>query len=231
MDSSRQFTAFLLCGILLTAGCSRSNEVELAKARAEADAARAEAAKARAEADAAQAALPKPPNAPTALRVWRDTEAEEYCKWLGIEADCFKFEGGWIDCWVEIDVGGKNTKLESAAPLHQISAKNNALKDPVVGQPSGSFLWIRRLDKQEAWVLPFRFSVKTANGVSSGSSTPRLADGPPQPNAKGKERLVRGEGEVMLKGEEVVTLVTLLNEGEKAGEITRTAKLQCKALR
>lgn len=231
MFRSRSFATPLLCGILLVGGCSRSNDVELVKARAEAEAARADAAKARDEVEAAKAALPKPPNAPTGLRIWRDTEAEEFCKLLGVEADCFKFEGGWVNCWVEIDVGGKKTRFESAAPLHQISAKNNVLKDPVVGQPSGSFLWVRRLDKQEAWVLPFRFSVKTANGVSSGSSTPRLADGPPQPSSKGKERLVRGEADVLLKGDEVVTLVTLLNEGEKEGEISRTAKLQCKSLK
>ena len=119
MDSSRQLTALLLCGIMLITGCSRSNEVELAKARADADAARAEATKARAEADAAKAALPKPPAVAAGLRVWRDTEAEDFCKWLAIEADCYKFDGGWVDCWVEIDVGGKKTRLESAAPLHQ----------------------------------------------------------------------------------------------------------------
>ncbi|MCL4200920.1 MAG: hypothetical protein KJ000_00395 [Pirellulaceae bacterium] len=217
--------------MVLATGCSRSNEAELAIARADAEAARAEAAKARAEADAVKAALPKPPLAPAGLRVWRDTEAEDFCEWLGIEADCFKFDGGWVDCWVEIDVGGKKTRLEAAAPLHRIATEKNALADPVVGQPSGSFLWIRRLDKQEAWVLPFRFSVKTANGVSSGSSTPRLADGPPQPSEKGEERLVSGDAEVLLKGDEVVTLVTLFTDGEKDGEITRTAKLQCRALK
>jgi len=221
----------IIGGSMLLFGCSRSNDAELAKLCTEAEAARAEVVEARAEAEAANAALPKRPQPGTGLRIWRDAEAEEFCKWVGIEADCFKFEGGWIDCWIEIDVGGERHRLESAAPLHRISARDNVQKDPVVGQPSGSFLWIRRVDKQELCVLPFRFSVKTANGMASGSSNPRLADGPPQPSVKGNERLIRGDAEVLLNGDDVVTLVTLMNEGETKGEITRTAKLHCKALK
>jgi hypothetical protein len=63
MNSSRQLTMLLLCGLLLTAGCSRSIEAELAKARAEVEAARAEAVKARREAEGAKAALPNPADA------------------------------------------------------------------------------------------------------------------------------------------------------------------------
>ena len=55
----RSAQAVCLVCFLLAAGCSKSNEAELSKAKAEADAARAEAVKARAEADAAKAELEK----------------------------------------------------------------------------------------------------------------------------------------------------------------------------
>ena len=55
----RSVQAVCVAGFLLIAGCSQSNDVELTKARAEADAARAEAARARAEADTARAELAK----------------------------------------------------------------------------------------------------------------------------------------------------------------------------
>jgi len=51
------FVSVITCGALVLAGCSRSQDAELGKARAEADAAKAELARTKAEADAAKAEL------------------------------------------------------------------------------------------------------------------------------------------------------------------------------
>src|SRR4051794_10462304 len=51
--------AVSVCSIGLLIGCSRSNDAEVSKARAEADSARTELAKARAEAEIARAELLK----------------------------------------------------------------------------------------------------------------------------------------------------------------------------
>jgi hypothetical protein len=219
---------------MLASGCARSIDAELAKARAETEAGRADAAKARAEAETAKAALPKPVQAPAGPRIWRDTEAEELCKTLGIEADCFKYEGGWIACWVEIDVAGKKDRWGEDEEIHRTAALQNLFNEQVVGKPSGSLVWVRRSqNKHEAWDLAFKCKPKTSGGDTGSASKITLAppDGPPQPISEGKRRLVHGDAEFALKEGQVVTLVTVENAGEKDGDLARSVKLQCKALK
>lgn len=253
MRFSLCLTVFFLCTIALTSGCSRSNDKNDEVAKAEA--ARAAAARARAEADAAKAALPKPPKTPTSPRVWRDTEADEFCKWLGIEADCFRFEGGWITFWLEeTDTAGKqSTWGEDQMKLARVGAEQSLAGTPE-GKASGLFVWVRRSQNKYDWDLAFKSKVKSSGGVlgkllekadpaakgakvergawdsSSGRITLAPPDGKKPLTPTGKSRLIRGDAEVALSEERVMTLVTLQTVGEKE-EVVRTVKLRCKALK
>jgi hypothetical protein len=240
MNSSIQLKIVFVMIILLPAGCSRLNDEAVARAqaqaaRAEAEAVREMAEKARADAEAARAQAAQPAPVPEGLRIRRDTEAEELLKLLGIEADCFKYEGDWIDCWIEIDVDGKqSTWGEGRGEIMRLAATKNVAGEPGVGKPSGSMVWVRRSqNKDEVWDLALSGKVKIAGGEERSSSTLTLGppNGPPQPRVVRAQRLLRGDAEAVLKNGQAATLVTQLSLSDKAGDITRTVKLQCKPLK
>jgi len=249
MFSTRAFMMLILFMVMLSVGCSRSNDEEIAKARAEAVAARAEA-------EAAKAGLPKLPKAPTGPRVWRDTEAEEFCKWLGIEGECFRYEGGWIAFWLEeSDSDGKPTKWGEELIDFSLEEDDKGARVFPQGMVSGSAAWVRRSQNKYDWDLAFKSQVQTDGGAmrkglidqlpkdtkidkikskgvttSNAKCTPEPPDGKRPTTPGGIPRLTYGDADVTLKEGQEVTLVTLQTVGEN-GEVVRTAKLQCKVLK
>jgi|GEM_PF-2755627 hypothetical protein len=227
-------TVLLVANLLLLCSCSSSQDEELEKATLEAEKAKTELARLQAELAVATAA--NPPSVasekPAGLRAWRDTEADEFCEWIGVDANCYRFEGGWLDVYIDLEVAGESQVFDSAAPLHHVSATNPTINGPVVGDPSGRFIWIRSTKNgEEGWTLGYQMSVEKESGESSGSSGPRAAPsgGLLTPASNVKQTVEMGDAEVFLKEGETVTLITLKNFGEN-GEVTRTAKLKCRVI-
>ena len=100
--------------------------------------------------------------------------ADEFFKALGDEAYCFKYEGAWIDCWIEVDKDGVKSRPWEAS--------GNVLREMLGGQgqaaatPTGYLVWVRRKgNDHEEWSMGLSavgkggqsFGWKNASGISS----------------------------------------------------------------
>jgi hypothetical protein len=173
---------------------------------------------------------PPPPESKAAKgpRIHAVPEAEKYYELLGYKACLFKYEDGWIDCWIEVDVDGKKTVIgEGFGEQVKNMAQANEEQKRLFGEkPSGYLLWVRRKeDGKEVWDLILNVVAPdgkaTASSFITGISPPPLAG-----TLSGSDQLSGGP---LTAGEEI-TLATITNSRLKEGksETTRTAKLKCR---
>lgn len=145
---------------------------------------------------------------------------------LGHTAYCLKYEGTWIDFWIEVDVEGQKTRLgEDLGVQLRAADRVGADGQPPDGEPSGYVVWVRRSEGgKEVWDLAV--SVVGQDGKAR-AAVRRIGISPPPPRAS------RGAGEGpasggSLGGGQEVTLAEFMTFGD-AGQITRKAALKCKA--
>lgn len=85
---------------------------------------------------------PPPAKAAKGPRIERVPEAEKYYELLGYRACLFRYEGGWVDCWIEVDVDGKKTVLAEGLGegAKNIVQADEELRRRIGEHPSGYLL-------------------------------------------------------------------------------------------
>lgn len=107
-------------------------------------------------------------------------EGNEYFAALGQEAYCFKYEGTWIDCWIEVEKDGEKSRLGEVGMLLRESLGKDTAQ--AITKLSGHLVWVRRKSgDKELWDLGI--DVADANGEAKASShttvfSPPLPSGP-----------------------------------------------------
>jgi hypothetical protein len=179
---------------------------------------------------------PPPPEskAPKGPRIHAVPEAEKYYELLGYKACLYKYEGGWVDCWIEVDVDGKQTVVGEGLGegVKNIAQADEEQRRRIGEHPSGYLLWVRRTEgNKEVWDLSL--NVVSTDGKAETFSRRTGISPPPLDLAKGSFRGSGGDCSgfkgPLTAGEEI-TLATITNFGlkEDKSETTRTTKLKCK---
>jgi hypothetical protein len=106
--------------------------------------------------------------------------ADEFFKTLGDEAYCFKYEGAWIDCWIEVDKDGVKSRPWEASG--KVLREMQGGPGQPAGTPSGHLVWVRRKrNDHEEWSMGVSAVGKGAQSFSflnaSGKSSPPLPQG------------------------------------------------------
>ena len=176
---------------------------------------------------------PPPAKAAKGPRIERVPEAEKYYELLGYRACLFRYEGGWVDCWIEVDVDGKKTVLAEGLGegAKNIAQADEELRRRIGEHPSGYLLWVRRKENdKEVWDLTL--NVVAPDGKAEAFSRGDGISPPPLDMAKGSGRGSIGPdcgGGPLVTGKEM-TVATVVNYGHKEdkSKTTRTAKLKCR---
>jgi len=167
---------------------------------------------------------------PADARIEHVAGADELFAALGQTAYCLKYEGALIDCWIEVDIDGKQTRLGGHVG-EQFRAAVRASTDgqTTVGEPSGYLVWVRREENgKEAWDLAVSLLDKEGRQISSASTH---GISPPQPSANSGSADSGGAFRGSLSDGQEATLATFMTFGEQEGQVTRTARLKCKAVK
>jgi hypothetical protein len=156
---------------------------------------------------------------------------DEFFKTLGDEAYCFKYEGAWIDCWIEVDKDGvKSRPWEASGKLLRVIVEQGE----AVGMPSGYLVWVRRNRKDhEEWTMGVSaVSAAGKGGQSSGRLNAFGISSPPLPqgvSSGGSHALPSGGS---LQDAKEITLmaftVNAFNADNKV-KVEWSASLKCKA--
>jgi hypothetical protein len=67
-------------------------------------------------------------------------EGEKYFATAGLDACCFRYEGTWIDCWIEEEKNGEKSKIVG---LGEGEPDWRPLESPGIERPSGHLVWAR----------------------------------------------------------------------------------------
>jgi hypothetical protein len=153
-------------------------------------------------------------------------DARPYFDLLGQTARLYRYKGGWIDAWIDVEVEGQKTVL--GKELGKQLREGHERDDRVGPAPSGYLLWVRRKehDKNEVWELALSLSDKDGKKLAWSYLT---ESSPPQPKSgRGMEASglwVRGaDGTVPLNEGQAVVLDGFRNGGERE---TRKVELKC----
>jgi len=155
-------------------------------------------------------------------------------------AYCFKWEGTWIDCWIDVDIDGKKTRVaDDLGKSLRVGAEaqEGPDKKPASSELSGQLVWFRHGERdKEVWELHIsRISSdgKLMNGASTSAFTPPQSDATLRVRKGAVPRTefaeVSGSSGSLSDGKEL-TLATFLTYGEN-GQVIRKAELKCKAVK
>jgi hypothetical protein len=164
--------------------------------------------------------------APAGPRIYPAHEAEKYYELLGYKGVVFKYDGGWIDGWIEVDVDGKKTVIEEALGKGVKQLGQGRAGD----QPSGYLYWVRRTENnKEVWDLGL--NVVASDGGERAFSRAIGISPPPldMPKPGGADVWGGSGGGPLTAGKEIQLYevsTSAPNEGQ--GSTTRRAKLMCK---
>jgi hypothetical protein len=154
--------------------------------------------------------------------------ADEFFKTLGDEAYCFKYEGAWIDCWIEeVDQDGVKTRPWEASG--KVLREMQGGQGQAAGTPSGYLVWVRRKrNDHEEWSLGVSAVGKGGQSFSSlkasGISSPPL----PKGGSSGSHTLPSG-GSLANAKEITLMAFTVGTSGANKGKVEWSASLMCKA--
>jgi hypothetical protein len=164
-------------------------------------------------------------------------EPDKFFDLLDSKAFCFRYEGAWIDVWVEVEADGKVTRLAEnlGGQLrgNVEAARTLAEKDPggqpAWGEPSGHLVWARRpgedKEPKEVWDLVIDGWCRDSKSSRGFGGHVARQVSPARVSGFGSSTIRR---ESLSDGKEV-TLVTLVTAGEREGQISRKLTLKCKA--
>lgn len=161
-------------------------------------------------------------------RVERVGEAEKYFTMAGQRAHCFRYDGGPVDCWIEVTAGGRRTVLGADLGSNLRAAAVSRGERPGAGA-SGYILWVRREEGgAEVWDLVIT-TAPGADGGRVGSSLrgvrPPAPDGPVRGGGEAVEVSLAGP---LADGQEI-DLYSVMSFGDADGAVARTAVLRCRA--
>ena len=127
-------------------------------------------------------------------------EGNEYFAALGQEAYCFKYEGTWIDCWIEVEKDGEKSRLGEVGMLLRESLGKN--KAQAITEPSGHLVWVRRKSgDKELWDLGIDLADRYGKLKASYHST---MSSPPLPSGPyGGRSMSRSSGGSLKDGNEI----------------------------
>ncbi len=169
------------------------------------------------------------PDAPTPrrnLRIEKMREAQRFFEMIGLQAHCFRYEGAWVDCWIEVETKGKVTRLGEKLGRECRAYRQAATEaGRTFTKPSGRIVWVRRLPHEtEVWDL----AISVIDDGGNYQSTPCLGISPPQVDPN----LIRRTDYVphWLDGRREVVLITFDVKDSQTGQIVRSAKLKCRVV-
>lgn len=170
---------------------------------------------------------PPVPKSPTGPGIQRVPEAEKYFEVLGYEKAClFKYDGGWLDCWIEEDNMDGKTEVRGdylGKDTKEWVARNPEKMRLIGQQPSGYVLWGRRAVKDiQCWDLVLY--VAAAEGGPCASHRVEALSWT-MDVVKGSTEGAGTEGP-LTAGEEM-TLYTVTSSAEK-GKSPRKITLKCR---
>lgn len=145
---------------------------------------------------------------------------------LGHKAHCFEYKGAVIDCWIEVEIDGKKTRLGEGLAISRDALQASDQGAGAGGEPSGHLIWVRRGENDdEKWDL----AISISEGGKAKAGATQLGITPPKsgPNRGSGESVSSGGS---LVGGQEITLATVLTFRKQGGEVARTAVMKCKAV-
>jgi hypothetical protein len=159
---------------------------------------------------------------------------DKFFKTLGDEeAYCFKYEGAWIDCWIEVDKDGvKSRPWEASGKLLRAGQGEQGQAG---GTPSGYLVWVRRKRKDhEEWSTGVSaFSAVDKEGQSSGRLYASGISSPPLPQgvtSGGSYALPSGGSLQNAKEITLMAFTVHTFDADKKVKVEWSASLKCKAV-
>jgi hypothetical protein len=157
-------------------------------------------------------------------------DAKPYFALLGYDASLFRYQGGWIDAWIEVEVEGQKTLL--GKELGDTLRTDAEGLGRVMTAPSGYLLWVRQKEHgAEVWDLALSYNGQDGN-LSGSVHEKRIT--PPQPKSgagtEGSGIWSReGGGFIPPTKEGLFVLDGFRNRDGK--EITRKVELKCRFMK
>jgi hypothetical protein len=169
------------------------------------------------------------PKEPDGLWVREVAEAKEYFRLLGHQAYLYKYSGGWIDAWIEVEEEGQKTTL--GKELGEQLRTNAVGEDRIGPSPTGYLLWVRRKEHaEEVWELAL--SINGKDGKSFGWVHDNRISPPRPKSGVGIESsgisLREGDGDIVLNEGQIVVLDGFRNGDGRKG---RKVELKCRLAR
>jgi hypothetical protein len=168
-------------------------------------------------------------------------EADKYFKMMGWESSVFKYSGGFLECWLEIETDGKTESVGKSLG-RDLKATASLSEQPLAAESvRGHIIWLRRNDLTvgETWDLCITAGEEGREDSANSwvrnivpSNLKPILEHDPGPGVHWGRSSAPSSGGTLRPSEEMVLATLTVSEIPKQGDskTRRMVRLKCKLL-